>query len=173
MQKEHFEIERKFLICFPDMAYLQANGQESHITQTYLLRPAEGKNARLRAREAAGKLVYTHTVKTRINDLRRIEDEREICEEEYRELLRLADPERRTIHKTRWVLPYEGQILEIDMFPFWDDRAILEIELEDESQPVKIPPELKIIREVTADRRYTNAAMSREIPMETLKEGKA
>ena len=171
MMAEGFEIERKYLIRMPEAAYLTAHAQPSQIEQTYLLRPAPHVNARVRKRGAKGAWVYTHTQKTRISDMRRIEDEREISEAEYRTLLQQADPERNVICKTRWVLPYRGQLFEIDIFPFWQDRAILEIELEDEAQAVELPPALEILREVTADRRYTNAAMSREIPMEDLEKG--
>ena len=63
---------------------------------------------------------------------------------------------------------YKDQRFEIDLFPFWSDRAIMEIELEREDQAVDFPPEINIIREVTEDRRYTNSSLAREIPMETL-----
>ena len=69
------------------------------------------------------------------------------------------------------MLPYKGQDFEIDVFPFWEDRALLEIELEDETQPVELPPELEMIREVTGDGRYTNAALSLNIPFEDLQKG--
>lgn len=166
-----FEIERKYLIRMPDPAYLQENASPSSIEQTYLLRTEPHVNARVRKRGREGDWTYTHTRKTRINDLRRVEDEREISEEEYRELLKQADPQRNVIRKTRWVLPWKGQLFEIDVFPFWEDRALMEIELEDEEQPVALPPRIRILREVTEDRRYTNSALSREVPMEEIEKG--
>ena len=72
------------------------------------------------------------------------------------------------IRKTRWCFRYEGQLFELDVFPFWDDRAYLEIELRDESQKVSLPPDLTIIREVTEDPRYTNAALSVKIPYDDI-----
>ena len=171
MKPERLEIERKYLIRMPRVDYLRQNAQPSQIEQTYLLRTEPQINARVRKRGNQGAWVYTHTRKVRISDLTRIEDEREIGEEEYCALLRQADPERKVIRKTRWVLPYRGQNFEIDIFPFWDDRALMEIELEDEGQAVYLPSEIEILREVTADRRYTNAALSREIPQEELEKG--
>ena len=109
-------------------------------------------------------MVYTHTVKRRINDLRREEQEREISEAEYRALLQRADPERRVIEKRRYVLAYGGKAFEIDVYPFWQDKAVMEIELTDETETVKLPPEIEIIKEVTRDRRYTNAALAKAIP---------
>ena len=66
------------------------------------------------------------------------------------------------------MLEYRGQNFEIDIYPFWSDRAIMEIELEDECQAVDFPPEIDIIKEVTEDKRYTNSSIAREIPVEDL-----
>ena len=169
MRDVHFEIERKYLIRMPERAWLAANAEGTEITQTYLLaRP--GTTERVRRRGRDGVYTYTHTTKTKLSDLRRIEDEEEITEEAYLRLLRRADPERNVIEKTRWCFPYEGQLFELDLFPFWEDRAFLEIEIPDESQPVRLPPWLRVIREVSADPRYTNAALSLEIPREDIGE---
>ena len=54
------------------------------------------------------------------------------------------------------------------MFPFWQDRAFLEIEIADEEQEILLPPAIRVIREVTEDPRYTNAALSLAIPEETI-----
>ena len=158
-----YEIERKFLIRRPDERELARLGEGTRITQTYL-RCEDGVTERVRMRGREGAWVYTHTVKRRITDIRRVELEREISREEYLRLLERADPERRPIEKTRYCIPYAGQLLEIDLFPFWDDRAYLEIELKDESQSLSLPPELEIIREVTDDPRYTNSALAKSIP---------
>ena len=164
MNQNGYEIERKFLIQRPDDAWLEAKCRGSHIIQTYLKSEAPGYNERVRRREDKSAVVYTHTVKRRINDLRREEQEREISEAEYRALLQRADPERRVIEKRRYVLAYEGKEFEIDVYPFWQDKAVMEIELTDETETVKLPPEIEIIKEVTRDRRYTNAALAKAIP---------
>ncbi len=169
-----FEIERKYLIAMPDPAFLRQHAEPSRIEQTYLLHEDPAVTARVRRRGSEGDWHYTHTVKLRVSDLRRVEDEREIGEEEYRSLLGQADPSRRVIAKTRWVLPWRGQLFEIDVFPFWEDRALMEIELTEESQTVDLPPQIRVIREVTQDRRYTNSSLSREIvrePLETAEKG--
>ncbi len=160
-----YEIERKFLIRYPDVAWLRSNAQGTEIEQTYLINP-QGCTDRVRRRGDGANWTYTHTVKTRISDMRRIEIENEISPEEYERLLSRADPERRTIRKRRWCYKYLGQLFEIDIFPFWSRQAYMEIELEDEGQSVNFPPEIEIIREVTGDRRYTNAAMAKCVPEE-------
>ena len=161
-----FEIERKFLIRMPDTAFLLSQGEMSHIVQTYL--KTEDGSERVRKRGREGGYTYTHTVKKRLSDLRRIEQERVISEGEYLSLLRLADPDMSTIYKDRYCIDYMGQILEIDIFPFYSDRAFLEIELSDESQQIFIPPWIDVIKEVTEDKRYTNAALARNIPYDPI-----
>ena len=168
---EGFEIERKYLIRMPDPGFLQQNASPTEIVQTYLLPPATHINARVRKRGHEGAWVYTHTEKTRLSDLRRIENEREISLEEYETLLQSADPGRNVIRKTRWVLPWNGQNFEIDIFPFWTDRALMELELEEESQAIDLPPQIRVLREVTADYRYLNSSLSRTIPFEEIEKG--
>ena len=72
-----------------------------------------------------------------------------------------ADTSRRQIRKTRYCLTYENQYFEIDLYPFWQDQAIAEIELSDEHAEICFPPELRVIREVTEDENYKNAALAR------------
>ena len=166
MNNNGFEIERKFLIAMPEEDFL-AGCEISGIKQTYLLGEPD-TTERVRRRRWADRCEYTHTVKRKISNIRRLEDETEIGEGEYLELLKRADPDRRTIEKLRCCYRIGGEEWEIDVFPFWEDRAIVEIELEDEGQEVLLPPGLRLIREVTDDPRYTNSALSREIPMDEL-----
>ena len=60
----------------------------------------------------------------------------------------------------------QEQLFEIDVYPFWTDRAIMEIELDSEEREVMLPPFIEVIKEVTGDGRYTNAAIAREVPAE-------
>ena len=140
MNKNDMEIERKFLIYMPDPAYLEQAGEWTRIEQTYLQAPKE----------------FT----ARISDRSRVEIEREIPEEEYLRLLQQADPERRRVDKTRWCIPWEGFTLEVDIFPFWKDRAIAEIELSQDDQEITFPPEIQVLREITGEKAYKNAALA-------------
>ena len=163
---DHLEIERKYLIRMPQAALLNALPR-SLIEQVYILSP-EGGRERIRRRDYGDKTVFTHTAKKRVSDITRVELEREIGEEEFKALLRKADPERRVIRKTRYLYEFRRQCFEIDVFPFWEDRALMELELEREEQEILLPDGIEIIREVTAEKRYTNSALAREIPFETL-----
>lgn len=163
---DNLEIERKFLIRMPPAAFLAAL-PSSAIEQTYILSDV-GKRERVRRRDYGEKVVFTHTAKSRLSELSRIEIEEEISEARYRELLSRADPSRCAVKKTRYIYEYDSQDFEIDVYPFWDDRAIMELELESEDQPLRFPPGIELIREVTLDDRYSNSAIAREIPREQL-----
>lgn len=162
------EIERKFLIAYPDVAQLSAldGCRVREITQTYLL--CDSGTLRVRKTVCGGKTTYHVTQKRRISALARVEDEKEISGETYTELLRCADGTRTPIVKTRYAFPAGKHTAEVDIFPFWRDRAILEIELQSEDEPYEIPPFLSVIKEVTGDRRYTNASLAKRIVTETL-----
>ena len=109
------------------------------------------------------------TRKIRQNDLSAVEEERELTADEYAAALQKADPALRPIEKTRWCLPWQGHVVEVDLFPFWADRAVAEVELASEGEAVTLPPCLTVIKEVTGDGRYRNARLAREVPFDDLK----
>lgn len=164
-EKLPLEIERKFLIEYPDTARLDvlSAGDRSEISQTYLVAEA-GTSERVRARTRSGVTVYTHNTKIKLSHMKRVELEDEISEAEYKELLKRADPECRTIEKVRYCVPHGGFVFEIDIFPFWNDKAFMEVEMPSEDTAVELPDFVKIIREVTEDNRYTNHALAIELP---------
>ena len=157
-----FEIERKFLIGYPDLNILERY-PKSDIAQTYL-KTNDGMTSRVRKRTSEGVTKYIFTEKKRVTDVTYIENERELSAEEYEELLKLADPERRTVYKTRYCVPYGGRVVEVDVYPFWSDRAIAEVEMESEDEAVSLPDIIKFIRDVTAEKQYKNAAIAKKIP---------
>ncbi len=157
-----YEIERKFLIEFPDLRELEKY-PKSEITQTYL-KTNDGMTSRVRKRVSDGAAKYYFTEKKRITDVKCIENEHELDEKEYGELLKLADPERNAIHKVRYCIPVGDRIAEVDIYSFWNDRATAEVEMEDENEEVSLPEFLKVIREVTSEKAYKNASLAKRIP---------
>ena len=158
------EIERKFLIRMPDPSVLLA--QEGvvvkEITQTYLTADP-GTTRRVRKTVMDGTATYRKTETQRISVLSAIEVEVDLTEADYLALLREADPTRHPIQKTRMTFPFAGHLMELDMYPFWEDRAILEIELTSEEEEYAIPSFLSVIREVSGDKRYKNVNLARAI----------
>ena len=155
------EIEHKFLIKMPDENMLRnlEKVRVLKISQTYT---SEGSRAR--KIEEQGKVTYIKTVKKHITDLVRLESEEEVSLGEYNRLLSLK--EGNTIEKTRYVYPYHGKNIEIDIFPFWKSQAFLEVELRDEKDTFELPPFINVIREITNEKAYRNYALSKKIPLE-------
>lgn len=157
---EPLEIERKFLIRYPDLKRLeQICSKKIAIVQTYLI-SEQDVSRRIRKSECGDNTVYYYNEKVRITDMTRIEREREIPEEEYEELIKDANPKAQTIRKTRYCIPSGDLCFEVDVFPEWKDRAFAEVELESEQQGFEIPDCICVIKEVTDDRRYTNLSMA-------------
>lgn len=165
--KTAIETERKFLIKKPDDAFLTAleGCRKSEITQTYLDNP-DGFVERVRRRVFSDRVQYTHTLKKRINAISATETESEITAEEYEELLTRASFGKTPVRKTRYAIPYRGHVAEIDVYPFWEKQAVLEIELTDESDLTAFPEWLTLLREVSGNHAYSNNALSERIPPE-------
>ncbi len=159
-----YEIERKFLILRPDLLNLGTLCRIKEISQTYLT-ASEG-SIRVRRTEEKGKVTYIESCKRNVTALRRIEIERELTEEEYERRLAARDPRRQTIRKTRYCLPYAGHVFEIDVYPFWNRQAVMEVELKSETEKFTLPPFIKVLREVSEDPAYSNHSLAREIPPE-------
>lgn len=161
-EPEPMEIERKFLIEYPDMKWLESipNCQRVEIIQTYL-KSDNGDEVRVRQRGIDGHYIYFQTTKRKLSDLKRVEIERRLSESEYLRLLMNADTTRRQIRKDRYCLTYKNQYFEIDVYPFWKDKAIAEIELSNENAEIIFPEQIKVIKEVTDDESYKNASLAR------------
>ncbi|MCL2158000.1 MAG: AAA family ATPase [Oscillospiraceae bacterium] len=167
-EPEPFEIERKFLIECPDTAMLESlpNCQKVDIIQTYLISPDPDSELRIRQRGYEGNYIYVKTEKRKISDIKRVEVERRLSKSEYLSLLMNADTALRQIRKTRYCLTHDRQYFEIDIYPFWDKQAILEIELTQESDKITFPDFIRVIREVTDDETYKNKSLAYDIPAE-------
>ncbi|MDO5134195.1 MAG: AAA family ATPase [Eubacteriales bacterium] len=168
-EPEPMEIERKFLIRYPDLNWLeqQENCERVEILQTYLY-SQENEEVRVRQRGSNGHFVYYETKKKEAGGAKRIEIEQRLSYEEYLARLMYADNDRRPIRKARYCLTWDSQYFEIDVYPFWEDRAILEVELYNEEQEIRLPENIQVIREVTGETAYRNSSLSRKIPMEEL-----
>lgn len=161
-EPEPLEIERKFLIEYPDIEWLESveSCEKIEIIQTYI-KSDSGDEVRVRQRGVDGNYIYFQTTKRKITDIKRVETERRLSQKEYLRLLMDADTSRRQIRKTRYCLTYKNQYFEIDVYPFWDDKAIMEIELRAENIPIEFPERISIIKEVTDDEAYKNAQLAK------------
>ena len=72
-----------------------------------------------------------------------------------------ADWEKNVITKDRYNIVEGETTYEIDVYPFWDDRAILEIEMEDEKEDIIIPDFVEVVRDVTEESAYKNSSLAK------------
>ncbi len=164
-EPEPYEIERKYLIYYPNIKELEKmpNCTKIDIIQTYL-KSEDGVERRVRARGIDGDYLYYLTEKRKISNLKRIETERKLTQDEYLSLLMETDNRLHSIHKTRYCLVDNNQYFEIDIYPEWDNQAIMEIELSSEDEEIQIPKFIKIIKEVTEEDCYKNYQMAKDMP---------
>jgi len=113
--------------------------------------------------EEGDKTSYITTFKLKKSAIKRIEIEEEISEREYNALLETADPAMHPLHKRRIILPYGSHTAEIDIYPFFTDRAILEVELSEEDEVFELPDFVTVIREVTGEREYKNPVLAKYV----------
>ena len=136
--------------------------------QIYLTVSGPGETRRIRQVVSGGEIKYYKTFKKHLTDLTNEEDEGEIDQLEYIHLCQEQQPGCKPVGKTRYRIPYEGHILEFDIYPFWNDRAILEIELEREDEGAAIPDYVQIIRDVSADPPHQNRSLAENVVYETI-----
>jgi len=160
-EPEPYEIERKYLVKMPNFSKIEKDfcAKRSEIIQTYL-KSDKGDEIRIRQRGKEGNYIYSQTIKKIINNLKRIEVEQKLTKEEYLNLIMQADTNKRQIRKTRYCFMYNNQYFELDVYPFWKDVAILEVELSSEEQEVEIPKQISVIKEVTDDINYKNSTLA-------------
>lgn len=168
------EIEYKYLIRYPDISLLekQPDYQCQEMTQLYLELPEgmdeNGTRCRIRSITEEGITTYIKTFKTSVTNMTRIEIESEITEKEFTNLSQYLRQGFAPINKVRHSFSMRGFTYEVDIFPFWDDRAYLEIEVDSETTHPPIPDFIEIIKDVTADKRYRNTSLAREVLTEDL-----
>ena len=162
-----YEIEYKYLISYPDISILTAQDscRVAEVEQIYLNLDTS-MNSRVRRWEEQDTVHYYLTKKKRVSAQTAEEHETEISKEEFDQLLIYTDPARSPIIKTRYIIPYKDHILEIDIYPFWKKQAVLEIEVSEENEAVDIPPYLNVLKDVTADKKYKNHSLAKQVPDE-------
>lgn len=163
------EIERKFLIQKPSFDLLESlpNCQKVDIVQTYLTSKVD-EETRIRQRGKEGSYIYTQTTKKQITNTIRQETEKRITEKEYLTLLNNADINLHQVKKSRFCIMDNNRYYEIDVYPFSKSTAICEIELCDENEQIIFPAYIKVIKEVTDDKSYSNRTLAEKIPSDLL-----
>ena len=152
------EKERKFLAAIvPGVE--RPHGESFQVVQHYLP-AADGKELRIRRRGRNGNWLFTQTAKERAPDGDgRVERERILSHDEYFDLLgrNLQAP---YVEKTRTVFISDGIYYEMDEYAKPAGVGpVVEVET-DRKGPIPLPPFLKLVREVTDDKSFSNAALA-------------
>lgn len=159
------EIERKFLIKKPSDKMLNSLdfSSKSEITQTYL--KSNGNTERRLRQRGNDKDGYTfyYAEKTPVSEIERIEKDEKIDIRKYVSLLNEADTSLHQIQKTRYAFLYKNQYFELDIYPFSDEYAILEIEVQNEDDEIQLPDFLEYVKEVTNDNSYKNHSLAKTL----------
>jgi CYTH domain-containing protein/predicted ATPase len=157
------EIERKYLIKMPTTEEISQLGciSETNIIQTYLRQYNNKTERRVRQRgtKESGFTFY-YTEKTEVSLGTRIEKERRISQNDYITYLTESDTSLHQISKTRRCFIYDKRYFELDTYPFDNNYAILEIEVNDINEQFSLPP-FTIIKEVTSDNRFKNHSLAK------------
>jgi CYTH domain-containing protein len=145
------EIERKYLV--QSMDWIKQAGDGTRLVQGYL---ATTDKTAIRVRIAGSQAWLT--LKSAKSGIRRLEFEYSLPVADAEQMLdQLCQGQ--VIHKTRYRLPVDGHVWEIDVFHGANEGLVLaEIELESEKESFILPDWLG--QEVSGDKRYYNAYLS-------------
>lgn len=164
------ESERKFLVKFPTSWSALSEMFDDlidvkRITQTYL-EPIDNEPS-ARVRKTIKGLTGDTEIEYHFNQKEFVEagvhkeKEHEITKAQYNKYLKDAHHDKVEVAKTRFVFKFNDQDFELDVFkgPL-KGLAILEIELKNIKNTVELPPFLKVIKEVTKDKKFTNFSLA-------------
>ncbi|MBQ2201684.1 MAG: hypothetical protein II412_03865, partial [Clostridia bacterium] len=74
-----------------------------------------------------------------------------------------VDPEYGSVSKRRFCFLYHGHYCTVDTYPANANSAILDVQLNDKDEQVELPPEIRVIKEVTGDVNYQGHMISKRL----------
>ena len=148
---QHTETERKFLV--KDCSYTRQASGSRHIVQGYI---CQEKDRTVRVRISGEHAWLTIKGQSSKDGTSRYEWEQEIPAQEAEQLIKLCRSG--VIDKTRYIVPFDGHIFEVDEFHGTNSGLIVaEIELKNETESFSRPEWLG--KEVTGDGRDYNSCL--------------
>lgn len=158
------EVERRWLVKIPR----NIDDFPFHVIEQAYLSPEGGFQGRIRRLD--DKFIYTEKARTGSSAVR-IENEREITEEEYNKYKKHTILN--VVKKKRYIIPNEGLTFEFDVFENTVESgyAIMEAELPEETAEFSIPDFIEVVAEVTEDSYYTNRNFASMDKIKLLKQG--
>ncbi len=150
----------KYLIAMPDVRTLteKYGATPSEMMQTYLITANPLLERRVRQQRSGTEYLYFFTEKRVGEDGKRWVTERPISEKEYIRYLMESDLTLRAVRKTKYRFHYAGRAMEIDLYPFSEDKAVLFVY--GGGKDAALPEEIEILRDVTGDPAYKNRRLA-------------
>ena len=151
--------KKKYLVAMPDCASLEKllGAAPAEMMQTYLVPVRQDTERRIRQQKNGSGYLYFYTEKRIAPDGTRWVTEKPISEKEYVACLMEADVSLHSVIKQKYSFTYEKRRMELDVYPFCSDKAILFAYGADSG---RLPPEIKILKDVTGEAEYKNRALA-------------
>lgn len=155
--------KRKFLIAMPDAnVFINEYGAVAvEMMQNYLISTKPNTVRRIRQQRSGADYLYFYTEKRSGEDGKHWVTERPISQKEYIAYLMESDTLMHPVRKTKYRFNFDDRRMEIDIYPFSKERAILFVYGKDRHE-LRLPKELELIKEVTGLKEYKNSALARE-----------
>lgn len=153
--------KKKYLIKYPDIQTLEKmdNVEKIEMYQTYL-NCTDDEKIQICKRGLNGDYVYYQT-RVRIQNGQLLQVEKRLTKNDYEEKLLNADPTRKQIYRTRYCFVENNDFIEIDVYPFWNDKAILNIELNSKNEDINLPSFVEVIEDITNNNAYLNSELAK------------
>ena len=149
--------KRKYLVAMPDLLSVtkKYNAAVMEMVQTFLTKTNPNVERRIRRQKAGSGYMYFYTEKRIAEDGSRWVTERPISEKEYLAYLLEGDKRLPAVHKTKYRFSFRDRRMEIDVYPFSNEKAIFFVYGSSLDVAV-LPPEIKVLQEVTDQLAYKN-----------------
>lgn len=152
-------VEKKYLISMPDVDQLMKNKQcrKVHVKQHYVIDETRQEKEKIVLRRENNKNFYYKVVKKN-----KVKYSNSITADKY--INKLEDETKKFyhIHKDRYYYIFDSRCIKIDVFPFWKDKAILEVDILNDRENIKFPKFVNIIEDVTDNEAYKNYYLAEE-----------
>ena len=151
--------KKKYLVTMPDCAALEKlyGAAPAEMMQTYLVPVRQDTERRIRQQKNGSGYLYFYTEKRIAPDGTRWVTEKPISEKEYVAYLMEADVSLHSVIKQKYSFTYDKRRMELDVYPFSSDKAILFAYGADSG---RLPPEIEILKDVTGEAEYKNRALA-------------
>ncbi|MBQ8535708.1 MAG: AAA family ATPase [Bacilli bacterium] len=152
-------VEKKYLISMPDVDQLikNKNCRKVHVKQHYLIDETKQEKEKIVLRRENNKNFYY-----KVNKKNNVKYSKAINADQYINKLEDENNKFYHIYKDRYYYIFDSRCIKIDVFPFWKDKAILEVDILNDRESIKFPKFINVIEDVTNNESYKNYYLAEE-----------